>query len=148
MPMRSLAPWSGRRSPTSDIFNQFEEFINEFDRNFSPTYAARSEYDFTPPVDLAEGDNAYTIYADLPGMKKSDIKLDFNNNVLTISGERLREAKGEGKFTERVYGKFQRSFSLPAQVNADKIQAHFEDGVLEITVPKAEGARSHSIKIM
>lgn len=148
MPMRSLAPWSGRRLPTSDIFNQFEEFINEFDRSFSPGFAARSEFEYTPALDLEENDNAYMIYADLPGMKKGDIKLDFNNNVLTISGERLRETKGEGKFTERVYGKFQRNLSLPSQVNADKIQAHFEDGVLEITVPKAEGARSHSIKIM
>lgn len=145
--MRSLTPWGGRRSlATPDLFNQFEEFINEFDRGF-PMSVSRGSLDFSPAVDIDEKDGNYVVSADLPGMKKEDIKIDLSDNVLTISGERSREEKAEGKYTERVYGKFTRSFSLPTKVNADKIQAQFSDGVLHITLPKAEGARSHAIKI-
>lgn len=150
MPMRSLTPWrSGRRLPSSDFFNQFEEFINEFDRNFSPSNAVtRTEFDFSPSLDLEEKDNNYIVTVDLPGIKKENIKVDLDDNVLTISGERTRESKGEGKYTERSYGKFLRSFSLPTKVNADKIDARFDNGVLQVTLPKAEGTRSHPIKIM
>ncbi len=150
MPMRSLSPWMGRRLPSNDVFNQFEEFINEFDRGFSPALS-RAGMDFSPSVDIDEQENAYLVTADLPGMKKENIKVDINDNVLTISGERSKETKGEGKmegkYSERIYGKFQRTFSLPIHVAADKIQANFQDGVLHITLPKAEGARSHTIKI-
>lgn len=143
MPMRSLAPWAARR-PANDLFSQFEEFINEFDR--SPALS-RSGMSFNPAVDIDERENAYLVTADLPGMTKENIKVDIEDNVLTISGERTKETKGEGKYAERVHGKFQRSFSLPAHVAADKVQAEFKDGVLHVTIPKQEGARSHSIKI-
>jgi len=147
MPMRSLSPWSRR----NDLFNQFEEFVNDFDRSFSPAVFRSSGMDFSPAVDIDESQTAYLVTADLPGMKKEDIKVDLSDNVLTISGERIKETKGEGKmegkYTERIHGKFTRSFSLPAHVAGEKVQANFQDGVLHITVPKAEGARSHSIKI-
>ena len=150
MPMRSLSPWSARRLPSSDLFNQFEEFFNDIDRLNSPALRGAG-MDFTPAVDIDEKDNAYLVTADIPGMKKEEIKVDINDNVLTISGERIKEvkneAKGESRYSERVHGKFQRSFSLPAHVDASKVQAAFQDGVLSITIPKAEGARSHSIKI-
>jgi HSP20 family protein len=84
----------------------------------------------------------------LPGLKKEDIKLEMDNSVLTISGERLRDAAGEGRYSERPSGKFARVLTLPAQVDAEKIEAHFVNGVLNITVPKAESAKSRSIKIM
>lgn len=147
MPMRSLTPWSAsRRSP--DLFSQFEEFINEFDRGLTPSLA-RAGLDFSPALDMEEKDNAYLVSVDLPGMKKDEIKVDLSDNVLTISGERTRETKGgEGRYSERTYGRFSRSFTLPTQVKSDKIEAHFENGVLHINLPKAEGARSHSIKIM
>jgi HSP20 family protein len=148
MPMRSLAPWnSQRRLGSSDLFNQFEDFISDFDRGLGSSLA-RSGMDFAPAVDVEEKDNVYLVTADLPGMKKSEIKVDLSDNVLTISGERTRQSKGEGRYTERSYGRFLRSFTLPTQVNSEKIEAHFEDGVLHISLPKAEGARSHSIKIM
>ncbi|AHZ85222.1 HspC2 heat shock protein [Bdellovibrio bacteriovorus] len=145
--MRSLSPWGGRRLPSSDLFSQFQDFINEFDRGESSALT-RAGFDFSPSVDVEEKDNAYLVSADLPGMKKDEIKVELNDNILTISGERTRESKSEGGYSERSYGRFQRSFTLPVQVNSEKIEAHFEDGVLQITVPKAEGARSHSIKIM
>lgn len=151
MPMRSLTPWGNRRLANSDFFNQFEEFINDFDRGLTPSVFRGSGMDFSPAVDIEENDTSYMVTADLPGMRKEDIKIDLSDNVLTISGERTKETKGEGKmegkYTERIWGKFQRSFSLPAHVAGEKVQASFKDGVLNITVPKAEGARSHSIKI-
>ena len=143
MPMRSLSPWTGRRQ--NELFNQFEEFINEFDRGLTPSLRSASE--FSPTVDIEEKENAYLVTADIPGMKKEDIKVDLSNNVLTISGERTFESKGDRKYVERSYGKFQRSFSLPVQVMADKIEASYHDGVLHMTLPKAEGSRSRAIKI-
>lgn len=152
MPIRSLAPWGGRRRiPSTDVFNQFEEFINEFDRAFALpriSVGARAGSDFTPALDFEDRDNSYMITVDLPGLKKEDIKLDLSDNVLTISGERMREVQAEGGYNERPFGKFERSFSMPTQVDADKIEAQFSNGVLYITLPKSEEARSHSIKIM
>lgn len=149
MSMRSLSPWGGRRrQPSNSLLNQFEEFMNDFDRGFVPSALAGTGFDFSPSVDIEEKENAYLVSADLPGMKKQDIKVELNDNTLSISGERVRETKSEGRYSERSYGRFQRSFTLPVQVNTEKIEAHFEDGVLQITLPKAEGARSQSIKIM
>lgn len=138
MPMRSLSPWSGG----------IEEFINEFDRGLIPAPLLRARADFTPALDMRETDEAYLLCVDLPGMKKSEIRLDIAENVLTIAGERRREATGEGRYSERSFGQFERTVGFPANVNAEKIEAHFTDGVLEITVPKSESARTHSIKIM
>jgi HSP20 family protein len=145
--MRSPSPWRGQR-PSSDFFSQFEEFINEFDKGSVPTSLSRGiGADFSPAIDLEEKEGNYLISADLPGIKKEDIRIELNDNMLTISGERTREVKSEGKYTERSYGKFSRSFSLPGQVSAEKISAQFNDGVLQVTVPKSEGTRSRAIKI-
>ncbi|WP_413586853.1 Hsp20/alpha crystallin family protein [Bdellovibrio sp. HCB274] len=142
MSMRSLSPWSARR-PSNDIFSQFEEFFNDVDRGFKP---ARATMDFSPSVDIEENENAYIVTTDLPGFKKEDIKIEMADNVLTISGERLKEA-GDKKYSERSYGKFQRTFSLPVHVAGDKIEASYKDGVLAVTLPKAEGTKSRSIKV-
>ncbi|MEK2646134.1 Hsp20/alpha crystallin family protein [Bdellovibrio sp. BCCA] len=147
MPMRFLAPWSGERFFSRNFATQFEEFINEFDRQLSPGALTESETDFTPSIDFEELEKSFLVTVDLPGMKKQDINVELHGDMVTISGERLREAKGESKYSERYYGKFSRSFALPSQVVADKIHAHFEDGVLQITIPKAEETASHSIKI-
>ncbi|WP_246845864.1 Hsp20/alpha crystallin family protein [Bdellovibrio sp. ZAP7] len=143
MSMRSLSPWSARR-PTNDLFSQFEEFFGDLDRGYTP--AARSTMDFSPSVDIEEKENAYIVTTDLPGFKKEDIKIEMADNVLTISGERIKEA-GDKKYSERSWGKFQRTFSLPVHVAGDKIEASYKDGVLEVTLPKAENAKSRSIKV-
>lgn len=145
--MRSLSKYS-QKSPFSDLVTQFQNLANEFDRGFMPsTFRGGIDMDFSPAVDIEEKDGKYLVSADLPGMKKEEIKIDLEDNVLTISGERSNESKGEGKYIERVYGKFLRSFTLPSQVEPDQIEAHFENGVLQITLPKAESARSRAIKI-
>jgi len=97
--------------------------------------------DFVPAVNTREADDAYYIEVDLPGVKKEDISIDVDDNVLTISGERkVEEARKEEEFyrIESVYGTFERSFTLPEDVDADKIEAEARDGVLTVKIPKAQ----------
>lgn len=144
MPLRPLTPWTGLRG--SNIFNQFEDFFNEFDRGLTPS-AGKAAYDFVPPIDLEEDENFYMVSIDLPGMKKNEIKIDCAENILTVSGERARDVKGESKYTERPYGTFLRTFTLPSHVEVNNIKALFEDGVLKVTLPKSAEAKTRTIKI-
>lgn len=107
---------------------------------------------FVPNVNTREGEFAYHIDADLPGVKKEDIKVDLKENILTISGERRykEEVKHEDYYrVETRFGKFSRSFTLPDDADIENIDASSDNGVLEIVVPKlakAQGTRSISIK--
>ena len=105
---------------------------------------------FRPSVDVLEHDNSFEIHLSIPGMKKDEISIDLKNDVLTISGERKQKTeKKDAKFHmgEIRYGKFSRTFRLPDHVNAEAIEAAFNDGVLELTIPKAEAAKPKSINI-
>ena len=105
---------------------------------------------WAPDVDIAENPDGYEIHAELPGMREEDIQITLNNNILTISGEKKREVKeNKDNFVrvERSYGKFERSFSLPNNVVADRVSASYADGVLKIGLPKAEEAKSRTIKL-
>lgn len=105
---------------------------------------------WAPNVDIAENPDSYEIHAELPGMREEDINLTLNNNILTISGEKKREVQEEkDNFVrvERSYGKFERSFSLPNNILGDRVSANYSDGVLKITLPKAEEAKSRTIKV-
>jgi HSP20 family protein len=112
---------------------------------------ARPEYrNWYPRVDVLESKDAYTIRAELPGMKKEDFNLELKDGTLTLGGERKAEKAAEGveyRTVERVEGKFFRSFSLPETVKQDGIQAAYKDGILEIHVPKAEAAKPRQIEI-
>jgi HSP20 family protein len=103
-----------------------------------------------PPVDIQETDDAYRLHAELPGLSKDDIQITLENSILRLSGERRweRDVKKEGfQRIERTYGTFARSFTLPSEVKAEAVQAAFENGVLTITVPKAEAAKPRKIAI-
>lgn len=132
------------------------DLMSEVERAFDSAWTGKSLREsapfssFTPAVDVEEAESHYLISVDLPGVKEKDIKVDVHLGQLTISGERRFESehqKSEGRFYERAFGKFKRSFTLPKEVNADGIQARFENGVLEVFVPKAEKAQPKSIKI-
>jgi HSP20 family protein len=114
----------------------FDRFFNE-----SAVRSGGSQYSFVPRVDIFENTVGYELHVAVPGMKKEDFKLDLNENVLTISGERkhAREKK-EYNFhlVENQYGTFSRSFSLPENVDANKITASYVNGVLEVVIPKDE----------
>jgi HSP20 family protein len=133
-----------RRAPTS-IWDVMSEVERVFDEALEPSMPK-----FQPQVDVKETDDFYLIAVDLPGVNKNQVKVDYNNGRLTIAGERTNETKiDKDKFhrVERLAGHFERSFQLPQDVNADKIQARYEDGVLEVLVPKSEVHKGRSIPI-
>ncbi len=106
--------------------------------------------DFIPAVNTREADDAYYIEVDLPGVKKEDISIDVNDNVLTISGERkVEEERKDEEFyrIESVYGTFERSFTLPEDVDPDKIEAEAKDGVLIVKIPKKQVVETAPKKI-
>lgn len=106
-------------------------FLNtEFDKLF--------ETNFTPPYDVHDDEKHFSISLDIPGVKKDDINLEVKDNHLYVTGERKSERRG---------GKFSRVFTLPQNVNPDAIKATFENGVLELTLPKEEKAQARKITI-
>ena len=105
---------------------------------------------FKPSVNTREGEYAYHVEVDLPGVKKEDISVDIKDNVLTISGERKtkKEVKEKDYYKkESSYGKFQRSFTLPDNTDAENIEANSKDGVLEVVIPKMEKSKKETKKI-
>ncbi|MEX0820967.1 MAG: Hsp20/alpha crystallin family protein [Rhodothermales bacterium] len=105
---------------------------------------------WSPRVDLSESEDAYVVHVDAPGMKKDDFNINWQNDTLTVSGERKwsGEASKENFVrVERSYGHFFRSFRLPKAIDGDQIQASYDAGVLTVTVPKAEESKPRRIEI-
>ena len=127
-------------------FDPLREFTNMqkmFEAFNAPVASESSLGAFTPKVNTREGEFAYHIDVDLPGVKKDDIKIDVHDNILTIHGERnyKEEIKEEDYYkVETSFGKFQRQFTLPDNVDVENISASSDDGVLEVVVPKLEKA--------
>ena len=118
-------------------------FSNLIDRFFNESVARSggSSYSFVPRVDVIETEKAFEVHVAVPGMNKEDFKIDLNDSLLTISGERkLVEEKKEVNFhsVETQYGTFSRSFTLPENVDSTKINAKYVNGILEINIPKDE----------
>jgi HSP20 family protein len=105
---------------------------------------------FAPAVDVAESDEEYVITAELPGARKDDVTVELHEDVLTIRGEKKserEEEKEQTRYVERSYGTFSRSFSLPPNADAEKLQASFADGVLTLRIAKKEEAKPRVINI-
>jgi HSP20 family protein len=105
---------------------------------------------WAPAMDLLETDDHFVLRADLPGMTESDVNIELEDNVLTVSGERKaeHEEKREGFYrVERAFGTFSRSLTLPKGVDADAVTAGFENGVLEVRVPKPEEQKPKRIQV-
>ncbi len=144
----SLVKWTPKRHMLTP-FEEWDNFLNDFFGDFGKEPAFLSQ-NWTPAVDIHETDNEYMVMADLPGMSKKDIHVNIKDNVLTISGERKSEEKEDKRHfrrVERYYGSFQRCFRLPDQVQENKISASFKDGVLTVTLPKAEEVRPKEVDI-
>jgi HSP20 family protein len=106
--------------------------------------------DWEPVADITEDDKEYVIKAELPDLKKEDVKVTVENGVLTIAGERRFEQEEKKKKyhrVERAYGTFVRSFALPDLADADKVKAEFKDGMLTVHVPKSEKAKSRQVDV-
>ena len=147
--LNSLNRWN----PTTPNLVPRDPFSRLFDSFFNQELVGGEEVSnrtWLPPVDIQETDDAYRLSAELPGLTKDDINITLENNVLRLTGERKLEKdvkKESYQRIERTYGSFARSFSLPHQVNGDKVEAAFKDGVLTITVPKADQAKPRKISI-
>jgi len=136
---------------------EMNDFQTPFDRFFNTPFfrvgpmsdEGRAEL-WYPSVDMFENGDALVIKAELPGMSKDDIDVNIDNGKLTLSGERKSEKEvDEDKYyrRERTYGKFVRTFALPADADPDKIAAEFKDGVLKIEIPKPEGKKPRQITV-
>jgi HSP20 family protein len=106
--------------------------------------------DWAPAVDIQETDKEYLVKADLPDVKREDVKVEFEDGVLTVEGERRMEKEEKGKKfhkIERGYGKFVRRFALPTEVDGSKATADFKDGVLNVHVPKSPNGKGRAITV-
>jgi len=110
-----------------------------------------TQEDYAPlPLDVSETDDAFVVKSSLPGVRPEDVQITVQGNTLIIRGESKAEEEKKGEqwhLRERRFGRFQRSVTLPAPVSADRAQAHYENGVLTLTLPKAEEAKPRQIKI-
>jgi len=145
--MADLMRWE----PVSDMF-ELRDDMNRLLGDFFMTRKekAMSKLGWMPSVDVSESENEYTIKADIPGMKKEDIKISLERNTMSISGERKEEVEEKNKNyvrREKSYGSFFRSFELPHAVDSKNIKATYSDGVLSINVPKSEESKPKEIKI-
>ena len=141
-PHRRLAQWP-----------EFESLSNRISQMFGePWNTPEPTGTWFPAVDVEETADEVTLIAELPGMLEEDVDVDIENNILTVRGEKREEhEEGDEKHRyhvwERRYGSFQRAFTLPRSVQADSIQAEFDNGILTVRMPKTPDAKSRSIQI-
>ncbi len=135
-------PWP-RLDALQRHFNRLFDSALTDDENMNPV-------EWSPRVDVVELENEYKISTELPGLKKENVKIEVQKDMLTISGEKQSEHEKKDRnihISERVYGSFSRSFRLPSNTEPDKIKAEFKDGVLNLALPKTEEAKPKQIEI-
>jgi HSP20 family protein len=144
---------------TWDPFRELEEMSNRLNRVFTRGMArsgattdkdAMTVFDWAPSVDIVETPEAFQIKAELPDVKKDDVKISVDGGVLRIEGERKHEKEEKGKKyhrIERSYGSFLRTFTLPDNVDETKVQADFKDGMLNVRLPKGEKVKPRAIEV-
>ena len=137
------------------LFEPIRE-LNRFDTFFDDAFGSLLKTDFynegrlSPSVDVYEKNDEYVINAEIPGLSKEEIKIDVKDGSLTISGEKKYEDKNEDENyirVERRSGKFERTFNLPENVNAESVSASYKNGVLQVSLPKKEEAKPKQIDI-
>ena len=132
-----------------DPFGSLDRAFEGLWRSAGPATAAPPA-GFAPRIDVVEREAEYLVTAELPGLEDKDFQLEVHGNVLTLSGEKRAEHEGERngwRWSERAYGSFRRSIQLPVEVASDKASAAFRNGVLTVTLPKAEHARVRQIPV-
>jgi len=165
--MSNFPQFFNRDSSTNNPFRDLRRMQRQLDRAFPRTWPTLWEeqwnpesFDlqiapinapaFTPSCDVEETETYYLMSFDLPGVKKDDIKIDLRDGILTVSGERneeYTEKKGKKYQSERFLGAFQRSFQVPSDTKAEQIEAHYDNCVLRVAVPKLNAAKASPIKI-
>jgi HSP20 family protein len=150
--MNNVIRWD-RANPLRELENIGERFNRFFDQ-LSSTRGNGGETmtvaDWIPNVDVTEDDKEYLIKVEIPEVDKKDVKVTVQEGMLTIQGERKKEKEEKGKRyhrMERVYGTFVRSFTLPEDVDEEKIEAEFKDGMLMVRLPKSEKAKPKKLEV-
>jgi HSP20 family protein len=153
-PARLPDTWRSFRQEMDRLFDRFTGFgLPGFRRllDVEPTWTYESSFSFpTPAVDVTEGDKDFKVTAELPGLEEKNIEVTVSNHTLTIRGEKSYEKEEKNKdhhVSERAYGTFQRSFTVPEGVDADKITAELAKGVLTVSLPKTAEAQKPAKKI-
>jgi HSP20 family protein len=142
----ALVKWNPWRE-IEDMFDRYDRAVG-LPRSGSQEVMATG--DWSPRVDIVENENEFVIKAEIPEVKKEDVKVSVDNGVLTLKGDRRQEKEEKGKKfhrVERYYGSFTRSFTLPENVDGAKVKASFKDGMLSLQIPKTEKAKPKSIEV-
>lgn len=165
MANRELSPWTGGRGLTPFGRDPFFTFRREMDRLFDDFFAPAEPRSFagsgagngggamtavSPNIDMHETEKAFELTAELPGMEQKDVELTLRENAIVLCGEKRQEHnEGEGgrRWSERSFGRFERVIPLPEEVDADKVEAKFRNGVLKVTLPKNPKAQDKTRKI-
>lgn len=145
--MRSLA-----RRPIQDLFSIHNDINRFFDQWYRPArYRAEGEtLDWIPVVDILEADGHVEIRAEMPGLSEQEVQVSVTDDVLTLKGEKTQESEDKDQKyhrVERSYGRFQRSFTLPANLDPEDIKAKFTHGVLTVSIPKAKEVEPKEVQI-
>jgi len=155
----NLTPWKKRSAPlapreNNEPFTSLQQEMNrlfdEFSRSFGLATTEEGFGVFAPMVNVSEDEASVVVSAELPGLEEKDIEVSVADDVLTIRGEKKEEKEDKGKNyfrMERHYGEFRREIPLPSEVEVDKVEASFKNGVLKVTLPKSKKARTEVRKI-
>lgn len=147
--MRRIVRWDPFREMIS-VRNQMDQFVGDVNREPAGRQGNGDGRHIRLPLDVTEDDNSYSVKASLPGIDLEDLDVSFIENTLTIQGETQGESVDESAkwhLRERGFGRFVRSITMPAAINADDIGADYEDGVLTLTLPKAEEIKPRIIAV-
>jgi len=136
-----------------DPFREMEALLDRYGRSARKTLAKSDDKtfevgDWMPQVDISETQEAFIVKAELPGVEKEDVSVNFENSILTIRGEKKVETEDKKRHrVECAYGSFIRSFTLPQTIKADKIEAVYKNGILNLTIPQADEAKPKQIEV-
>jgi len=154
--MSALTRWEplSRWSPMKELEEMEKRLSTIFGKTPSATSGEKKEAitvaEWSPLVDITEDEKEYVVKAEIPEMKKEDIKLNVHDDLLTITGERKYEKEEKGKKyhrVERAYGSFMRSFTLPEDAESSKVSAEYKDGLLKVHIPKSEKAKPKTTEV-
>lgn len=134
-------------------FRELVSLRDDMDRLFRSFFGSpleEVEGFWAPVIDIEEDNDSYYVRAEVPGIKREEIKISVRGNALSLSGERKQESETKNKTfhrVERSYGRFKRTISLPSEIDADKVKATYKDGILLVTLPKPESTKPKEIEV-
>jgi HSP20 family protein len=137
----------GERGSLARLHDEMDDLFKDFFGDWDGPFWGRTHW---PALDVAENENEFTVKAEVPGCKAEDIDISVHGNILTISGEKKQEKEEKGKgyrHTERSYGTFRRDLNLASEVDSNKVEATYKDGILSIRLPKTEKTKAVKIKV-